>query len=94
MKSNKIKMRKTKSRKMKRTMRKQKGGDVFGPVSSTTLNPYTTYDVNTNDNDVSRQIQSSRLIGGNKTRKNKLKKGGRFISPILLKHDHDRPVIV
>lgn len=94
MKSNKIKMRKIKSRKMKKTMRKQKGGADFGPVSSTTLNPYTTYDMNTYENDPSRDIQSSRLIGGNKknrTRKNKVKRGG-TLTP--LKYDDYRPYLV
>jgi hypothetical protein len=91
MKSKKMKLRKPKSRKMKRTMRKQKGGADFGPVSSTTLNPYTTYDINTYENDPSRQIQSSRLIGGNKTRKKKVKRGGTLTS---LKYDDYRPYLV
>jgi len=91
MKSKKMKLRKPKSRKMKRTMRKQKGGADFGPVSSTTLNPYTTYDINTYENDPSRQTQSSRLIGGNKTRKNKVKRGGTLTS---LKYDDYRPYLV
>lgn len=90
-----MKMKKTKSRKIK-------GGD-FGPVSSTTLNPYTTYDLNTYENDPSREIQSSRLVVGgkkrtrknnsrkNNSRKNKLKKGG-TLTP--LKYDYYRPYLV
>jgi len=56
----------------KRKTRRMKGGSYMNPATyvQSASNPYTTYNVNTYDNDASRTIQSARnLVGGGRTTK-------------------------
>ena len=64
----------------KRKTRRMKGGSYMNPATyvQSASNPYTTYNVNTYDNDASRTIQSARnLVGGGRTIKTGTTKTGR-----------------
>jgi len=63
----------------KRKTRRMKGGSYMNPATyvQSASNPYTTYNVNTYDNDASRTIQSARnLVGGGRTTKTGRRKTG------------------
>lgn len=55
---------------------KNKGGADFGPISynKTDMSPYTTYDINSYNQDPSRSIQSARNLMGGKKRRKTIKK--------------------
>ena len=64
----------------KRKTRRMKGGSYMNPATyvQSDSNPYTTYNVNTYENDPSRTIQSARnLVGGGRTTKTGRRKTGR-----------------
>ena len=64
----------------KRKSRRMKGGSYMNPATyvQSDSNPYTTYNVNTYENDPSRTIQSARnLVGGGRTTKTGKPKTGK-----------------
>jgi len=79
---------------LRRSKKNYKGGSDFGPMSHSVTNP-TIIDINSFENDPSRQIQSARnLAGGKKSRKNRknTKKGGYFLYAKM--YNQDKPLLI
>lgn len=75
-----------KHRKSRSTRRRYKGGFVFSPATynASSMNPYTTYDVNKYAVDPSREITMARnLVGGKRrTKRRSRKTRGGFVLPL------------